>query len=711
MSPDGNRVPPINAVYFLGAIVSGAIGGAIALAIFGPKMLLGSEQYWTGIIGDNAASLIGYYALAHDSWRWPLLQTELINFPHGANIYFTDSVPFMAILGKILFQYTGTIYIYFGVWILISYVLMGVFGYLLFRFLKLDVIAAVTGSTLLILLPEFIWRHVHIGLVAQFVIVASIYAYIRMVSTSNRSEMFLISASVSLVITINAYLFAMCAPLIIAALCDAWRLQRIQMRYFLFCLMGMFLSSCLVMLALGLIGKDTSLPITEGFGTFSMNLASPFWPQYSLLSFGRGFLDPVGGQYEGFNYLGAGVLSLLVLSLALKPAAYLRLIRRHAFLASALAALVIFAISSRIYVGPYKILEVNYDLVPVLGRITATFRSSGRFFWPVGFVIVICAVVIVYRRLGPRRATPLMMCAVLVQIIDIWPVFKLARADSIENTRRLDPEPGLTLDLIGSRSAVLFVPGALCGSRKNINVTVPMQFLAARAGRPFDGPYLNRGGASCGELAQSFAADPFRGVTTPRALLVLMKEAVGLNLLTYGLGPDVQCREGQYAYFCGRAPLDEKLLAFGRAPDPPPPLPLGVNLDPSGNGAAFLGTGWSVRSPVYRWAEGDVTTFLGRLPQEACKEVRFSAEIVPFGFKGYAVDIAEVRVRDGGSAPLRLDRMGQQRIDVTLPLERCVDHVDLGIMFKDPKSPLALGMNSDPRRVTWGFFNYRIEAR
>ena len=44
-----------------------------------------------------------------------------------------------------------------------------------------------------------------------------------------------------------------------------------------------------------------------GWGHYSMNLLSPIWPAHSgLFGPNRPDMDATGGQYEGFNYLGAG---------------------------------------------------------------------------------------------------------------------------------------------------------------------------------------------------------------------------------------------------------------------------------------------------------------------------------------------------------------------------------------------------------------------
>lgn len=76
------------------ALFFAALSGAmIAFLIFPVDMLLGAQRYWNSIAGDNGTSLIGFYALAHDRWSWPVLYTQLSNFPGGANIYYSDAIP------------------------------------------------------------------------------------------------------------------------------------------------------------------------------------------------------------------------------------------------------------------------------------------------------------------------------------------------------------------------------------------------------------------------------------------------------------------------------------------------------------------------------------------------------------------------------------------------------------------------------------------
>lgn len=694
--------------HLVGLLASATFGAIIAFSIFPYEMLLGYTSYWNSITGDNAASLIGFYSFANDEWRWPILYTRSINYPVGANIYYTDAVPLLAIIAKIMLKSTGIIIPYMGPWILLSYMLNGAFGYLIFRHLRLDILSASVSAILIVLVPEFIWRHVHIGLIAQFIIVASIYVYLRFTSISSKVEMILLSVSASFIILINVYLFAMSMAIIAAGLLDAWKLGRIKIGISACIVLSIGAMTVAVSVLLGVVSASIALPMSDGFGFYSMNLLSPLWPQYSIISSAT-FLDATGGQYEGFNYLGLGILGLCVVSIVFCWRVYLYLIKNRPFIALILVLLIVYASSTLVYLGDVRIARFRYDHWFILDRITSTLRSSGRFFWPVGFIIIVSTITILYRNFNRRKFYAILILAIALQIVDLQPSFRLAHGNAIAAATSVPQDEDVTLDLIRSHDVVLIFPGVLCGAKDDVNRALQIQLLAARSGRPFDGAYINRGNRPCSDIATEFARDPFRGMTMPRTLLVLMKGSVSPSFVAYGLGPDVRCREARYAYFCGRVPLDDELLAVGRPVDSPA-MPFNTSLDPNGDGSQFLAQGWATASSTFRWAEGERVRFVGRLPRQVCGAIEFSAEIVPFAFKDYAVKTVVVDIYGGASKTIQLDQLGQQRIDVVLPLERCIDHLDLAFNFREPRSPLDVGMNGDPRRVTWGFFNYRVDV-
>jgi len=691
--------------------MAATLGAVVALAIFPYDMLLGGSAYWDHIVGDNSVGVTGFYAFANDEWRWPLLYTPFINYPDGANIYYTDAVPAMAVIGKIIYKVTGYLLPYMGIWILVSYIMNSVFGYLIFRYLKLDVVSALCASIFLVLVPEFIWRHVHIGLIAQFFIVMSLYFYLRFTSISSLREILFVSIASCIIISINIYIYSMCAAIIAAGLLDALTLRRLTIFNVASVVVAMGVAIVAIATVMGLLGTGEALPVSGGFGKYSMNLLSPFWPQYSIVSDPK-FLDPIGGQYEGFNYLGLGILGLIALSVVLFWRSYLSVIRRRPFIFLILIALIFYAASRIVYIGPWRAAVFSYHEWPIIGHITNTLRSSGRFFWPVGFAVTIAAIAILYRNLDRRSFLSVLMVAIVIQVVDLQPLFRLAHSNAETYRTGVAPDGDVTIDIMRSRDVVLVFPGALCGVVEDRDRALQIQLLAARAGRPFDGAYINRGNRPCSEIAAEFAKDPFRGIEASRAMLVLMKGSISPSVAAYGLGPDVECREGRYAYFCSRKPLDDKLLAVGR-PVTAPILPLDASLDPNGDGTPFLMQGWTAPGApgsAFRWAEGEQVRFVGKLPREICGSIEFSAEVLPFAFKDYAVRTAVVDLVGGGSRTIALDQIRQQRIDLGFPLERCIDRLDLTFNFRNLRSPLEVGMNTDPRKVTWGFFNFRVNA-
>src|SRR5262249_13516267 len=114
--------------------------------------------------------------------------------------------------------------------------------------------------------------------------------------------------------------------------------------------------------------------------------------RYGVYSFNLlGFFDAAGAsllipgvprahaaQYEGFAWLGRGVLALLAVlgAEALSRGRRPHLPRRHWPLAAIAILTVAYAASTVLTLGPWTLIDV-----PVRSPIFATFRASGRFIW------------------------------------------------------------------------------------------------------------------------------------------------------------------------------------------------------------------------------------------------------------------------------------------------------------------------------------------
>ncbi|MGO4388326.1 DUF6311 domain-containing protein [Microvirga sp. 2YAF29] len=275
------------------------MGLSFSFLLFPADMLLNRWAWWGGVTGDNATGVIGSLYLAQDQWNWPITLTRLFNPPEGVNIVFTDPIPIGALIGKIIFQLTGILPVHMGSWILLSYGLQSFIAWLIFRQIGLSPIVALAAAALILLTPAFIGRIAHIGLVAHFLILATILFYLRSVSIADKSEMYLGAAAVGSFVLVNPYLLAMSATIFIAGIFEAAARSRIRWHEAAGVIASMATVVSALALALGIIGQGGSLPSAGGFGYYSMNLLSPITPQMSSFpGFQSYILDKTGGSMK-----------------------------------------------------------------------------------------------------------------------------------------------------------------------------------------------------------------------------------------------------------------------------------------------------------------------------------------------------------------------------------------------------------------------------
>ena len=152
-----------------------------------------------------------------------------------------------------------------------------------------------------------------------------------------------------------------------------------------------------------------------GYGAFSINLLAPIDPG----NFGALVLKPqpqVGIlQYEGYNYLGLGVILLgtLALAPALRPSLFVRnLCRREAAATWLICAVSLFlALSLKATVGSWTIYDISVPS-PVFEALSA-FRASGRFFWPAYYLLLCGVITLAFAAFGRRWAALALSCALL----------------------------------------------------------------------------------------------------------------------------------------------------------------------------------------------------------------------------------------------------------------------------------------------------------
>ncbi len=172
--------------------------------------------------------------------------------------------------------------------------------------------------------------------------------------------------------------------------------------------------------SLGLVIEGGRGYTTGGYRVFSMNLLAlgdpRGWTSILLPRLG----GATTGQYEGYNYLGVGVLVVAVIALGMAILQRRKLpplnLRWLVPLLLCCLVLTLLALSTRITLGSRTL--VDLDPGEKLSPYLASLRASGRLFWTPYYlilVVVLAAPFLFFRRVW---ANALLGCALLLQIAD-----------------------------------------------------------------------------------------------------------------------------------------------------------------------------------------------------------------------------------------------------------------------------------------------------
>jgi hypothetical protein len=560
------------AVALLIALAMGATVGAVFALSFLPwDFVAGVGTFWHSPTSDRAQALVGYRYFFADDWRFPVFAVATLNVPEGANVIFTDSIPLAALGMKILRAFGVPAWNYFGAWLLLCYAASGAAMTLAlwrvgFRSKAPLAVAALMAAAM----PVLLHRWHHFALSGRFVILLALTCYI-LVARGHRTKSALTAAAALAVVSLGVtpYLCAMVVALYTAALVQAVRGGVPQRRAAIH-----FAATCLVLTASCVVAGHYTFHGTtvaaEGFGHFSMNLASPFTSSLSGLHpeswkrleaaeaarlgwpfFANARPDATGGQYyEGFNYLGIGLLLLCALNAPFALRNRGVLVRRHWPLLLVLAGATVFALSNVVHLGDTPIFA--FAIPPILESAAGVFRSSGRFFWLVAYLLLVAATTLTLRRFGPRRGLGILAVAAALQVFDTLPLQRAIAIDA-RNTENAWMDLEAWESWLGAGfDRVYIVPSYSCGDPNLGNAKLTLQYYLARIGPiPSNSAYTARGKPVCDDEIERLA----KVVDDSRVGWVFFGDGQKLPAVTRLLAsPEMACRSMPGVLACTRDP-------------------------------------------------------------------------------------------------------------------------------------------------------------
>jgi len=373
---------------------------------------------------------------------------------------FTDSIPLIALLLKPLSSVLPSQFQYLGPWLLLCFTLQGVFGVLISRLWTSSVSLQLTAALLFVLTPTLLNRVAHPALCAHWLLLWVLWLYLQgergaAQSPAGQGLLGLVAG------LIHPYLAAMVLASVVAlAIKDLLGGAALRSGVgFFACLIGVlggWGASGLFTISGSLTTANVAV---EDLGYFSMNVLSPVTPSgWSTL-----LPDlPVGapGQtFEGFQYLGAGTLLVIVAAILLAIARRRALPwRRLSPLVLVLIGCALYALSPRVTLGS----SVLTDLTSPTLKGHALFRVTGRFFWPMAYLILTSAIAIVMTRSSRRFALTLLLSAVTLQLVDLngrhteWRT--AARSEAFHGHHQILQSPVWPIGLPHYRHMVLYFP-------------------------------------------------------------------------------------------------------------------------------------------------------------------------------------------------------------------------------------------------------------
>lgn len=454
----------------------------LAFAIFTRfdfSILLFSRSDWL-LAGDMAQSYVGWLQYWNQDSFAPALTGYI--YPLGSSLFTTDSIPFYAILMKLILPSSLQDPQIFGLWFLICFLLQGQFAYGVAKSLGAARNFAWLISFLIMLTPALFFRVGHMALFGHWVVLACIQ--LSLIDVNTRSTKTLLWMLLSLIsVGIHAYFVLFCLTF---AMTDLFRFLWVDRRR---ALIESLVSLAFLVIILGVtytsmhfFGLTGQAYLSGRLHFFTADLLMPINPAgYMRLSPELWQLRM--GQYEAFSYLGILPLVMIIViivrswgTVRKKLIGLFRDARIGPILAAA-ALLWFFSLGEhiRLYGAWLAKLDFVFDPIrPLLGA----FRSNGRFIWAAMYLIIFLTSVKFFRQYTSKKIWGLSFFLIGVHIIDLSKlgVIDVGKAEVellefpvSESVRKIDIYP-------------LTIPATACDSVSGDDSYIPYALFAMRHG-------------------------------------------------------------------------------------------------------------------------------------------------------------------------------------------------------------------------------------
>jgi len=449
--------------------------------------------------GDWPQHQLGFEFYRKQAFTFPIGEIQNFLYPVTTNMAFTDSIPLLAIPFKLINSILPENFQYFGFWLFFNIFMQGYIAYLIFRKLNLSKKGALLGGIFLQLTPALLARINHPALTAHWLILLAIYNYLNF-KQDKKSILYNILL-VILVSLIHPYLVAMILPIILVTLLKTKTLLNKLIFVILALIIPIFIWYIIGYFVTYSVGDPTNL------GLFSANI-NTFWnPQYALMNdnlynasnFSQILNQKYKSQYEGFAYLGLGIITAIILLFSkliyLIPKYKYNLnhiknwLQNNFLLIFVTFSITIYAILDLDTINKIRQFE-NFIIIEYFLKASSMLRANGRFIWVLMYIIIIFSVYLLHR-LYKKQFLYIILVLITIQIIDLKPLLNQKLFPNNESFSLNSEQNLFWKSEIESAEAIYFYPGGKRSYKSNDDY-IPFLYWASKNNIPINAGYLSR---------------------------------------------------------------------------------------------------------------------------------------------------------------------------------------------------------------------------
>tara|TARA_B100000700_G_C15000831_1_gene836203 strand:+ start:311 stop:1996 length:1686 start_codon:yes stop_codon:yes gene_type:complete len=380
--------------------------------------------------GDSAWHWINWLFFKETSiLQFPIFENYDYGMELSSSIAINDSLPIMALIFKPFSSILPFDFQYFGLWILICFIMQGQLGLILLRKITKNEFLSFIGACFFILAPPFLWRlWGHYSLMAHWLIILGIIIFYS-TNFNLKNWIFLLI----LTALVNAYILAIILSIFILDLIFRRSIGEFTKKESLLIFFKTFSLLLLSLYVFGYFSNGVSIG-SGGYSLYRANL-NTFFNDNNFWSYIMPDIGSIPNDYEGFGFLGIGMIILLVISLyeIFRNQSLINSIftKKNTYLLCLSLILFLFAITNKVTFGSNVLFE--FDLPEVFKLVTRPLRSSGRMVWLI-FYLIYCAIFFILARSKHIRVYKyLLPILLIVQILDTGAVasnFRFKMSDS-----------------------------------------------------------------------------------------------------------------------------------------------------------------------------------------------------------------------------------------------------------------------------------------